>query len=291
MTGNDIGKSGHKYLPYAGFCLETQHYPDSPNQPEFPTTSLKKGEVFTSETHFKFSIKNKEKRLNKVVVRTPDVRIYTDYHAYNSVATAFTYSSGPDQHQRKQGRGILTRKKEITIQLPITVDKFYANGGYGLYKQSDESITMTDKPLVTMVIKKDSTSTSDSTSAKPVEKEEKSKKSGKEKTVEKKKSKEEESFKEISPITPLFQQDKSVIFLKDYKALDFKLDRNGGLIEEIADEDYGDDDGNENTDSLSMSGNISGLSDSTQTDSVHIEGLKSDSAKNCHKASKRDRQN
>ncbi|MGJ1445331.1 aldose epimerase family protein [Sphingobacterium spiritivorum] len=56
MTGNDIGKSGHKYLPYAGFCLETQHYPDSPNQPEFPTTSLKKGEVFTSETHFKFSI-------------------------------------------------------------------------------------------------------------------------------------------------------------------------------------------------------------------------------------------
>ncbi|WP_270089407.1 aldose epimerase family protein [Sphingobacterium sp. SYP-B4668] len=56
MTGNDIGKSGHRYLAYTGFCLETQHFPDSPHQPEFPTTVLKKEEVFTSETHFSFSI-------------------------------------------------------------------------------------------------------------------------------------------------------------------------------------------------------------------------------------------
>jgi len=56
MTGNDIGKSGHKYLAYTGFCLETQHFPDSPNQPDFPTTVLKKGEVFNSETHFTFSL-------------------------------------------------------------------------------------------------------------------------------------------------------------------------------------------------------------------------------------------
>ncbi|UIR55367.1 galactose mutarotase [Sphingobacterium sp. SRCM116780] len=56
MTGNDIGKSGNTYLPYAGFCLETQHFPDSPNQPEFPSTLLKTGEEFISETHYKFSI-------------------------------------------------------------------------------------------------------------------------------------------------------------------------------------------------------------------------------------------
>jgi len=56
MTGNDTGKSGNVYLPYAGFCLETQHFPDSPNQPDFPSTVLKAGEEFISETHFKFSL-------------------------------------------------------------------------------------------------------------------------------------------------------------------------------------------------------------------------------------------
>ncbi|AIM35729.1 aldose epimerase [Sphingobacterium sp. ML3W] len=56
LTGNDIGKSGKAYLPYAGFCLETQHFPDSPNQPEFLSTLLKAGAEFISETHLKFSI-------------------------------------------------------------------------------------------------------------------------------------------------------------------------------------------------------------------------------------------
>jgi aldose 1-epimerase len=46
------GKIG-KYGPYAGFCLETQHFPDSPNHPEFPTTLLKKGEKYYSKTIYK----------------------------------------------------------------------------------------------------------------------------------------------------------------------------------------------------------------------------------------------
>jgi aldose 1-epimerase len=37
------------------FCLETQHFPDSPNQPEFPNTILKQGETLTSKTIYKFS--------------------------------------------------------------------------------------------------------------------------------------------------------------------------------------------------------------------------------------------
>ncbi len=60
-TGNfladDLGKSGHKYLRYGGFCFEAQHYPDSPNQKGFPTVLLKPGEVFQSEIRYKFSIK------------------------------------------------------------------------------------------------------------------------------------------------------------------------------------------------------------------------------------------
>jgi len=47
---------GGTYAGRTGFCLETQHYPDSPNKPEFPTTVLKPGERYVSETSFQFSV-------------------------------------------------------------------------------------------------------------------------------------------------------------------------------------------------------------------------------------------
>ena len=50
-----IGKSGGTYGKRSGFCLETQHYPDSPNQPSFPSTRLDPGEVYSSETIYRFS--------------------------------------------------------------------------------------------------------------------------------------------------------------------------------------------------------------------------------------------
>ena len=45
------------FKQYEGFCLETQHYPDSPNQPSFPTTILKPGETYKHTTLHKFSVK------------------------------------------------------------------------------------------------------------------------------------------------------------------------------------------------------------------------------------------
>jgi aldose 1-epimerase len=42
------------YKQYEGFCLETQHYPDSPNQPNFPSTILKPGETYHHKTIHKF---------------------------------------------------------------------------------------------------------------------------------------------------------------------------------------------------------------------------------------------
>ena len=51
------GRNGEKFYRYAGVALETQHYPDSPNHPEFPSTSLKPGEVFKSTTIYKFGVK------------------------------------------------------------------------------------------------------------------------------------------------------------------------------------------------------------------------------------------
>ncbi len=52
-----VGTGGVKYQKYGAICLETQHYPDSPNHPNFPTTTLRPGEKFTSETVYKFSAK------------------------------------------------------------------------------------------------------------------------------------------------------------------------------------------------------------------------------------------
>ena len=57
LDGSITGKHGHVYQRRYGFCLETQHFPDSPNHPQFPTTILKPGETFREKTVFKFSAK------------------------------------------------------------------------------------------------------------------------------------------------------------------------------------------------------------------------------------------
>jgi aldose 1-epimerase len=57
LDGTLTGKSGKVYQRRFGFCLETQHFPDSPNHPSFPTTTLKKGATYKSTTIYKFSHK------------------------------------------------------------------------------------------------------------------------------------------------------------------------------------------------------------------------------------------
>jgi aldose 1-epimerase len=57
LNGTLTGKSGKVYARRTGFCFETQHYPDSPNQPSFPTTTLKKGATYKSTTIYRFSTK------------------------------------------------------------------------------------------------------------------------------------------------------------------------------------------------------------------------------------------
>ena len=50
------GKQGHRYYRRTGFCLETQHFPDSPNHPGFPSTILHPGSLLHSRTEFRFSV-------------------------------------------------------------------------------------------------------------------------------------------------------------------------------------------------------------------------------------------
>jgi aldose 1-epimerase len=55
LDGSLTGKGGKVYAHRTGFCLETQHFPDSPNQPKFPSTVLKPGAEYRSTTVYRFS--------------------------------------------------------------------------------------------------------------------------------------------------------------------------------------------------------------------------------------------
>ena len=59
-TGNFLDgslRSGDRtFVQYSGLCLETQHFPDSPNQPDFPSTILRPGETYVTQTIFKFGV-------------------------------------------------------------------------------------------------------------------------------------------------------------------------------------------------------------------------------------------
>ncbi len=57
LDGSITGKAGHVYRYRNGFCLETQHFPDSPNKPEFPSTILGPGEEYRSTTTYVFGIR------------------------------------------------------------------------------------------------------------------------------------------------------------------------------------------------------------------------------------------
>lgn len=57
LDGSVTGKKGITYNQHAGICLETQHYPDSPNKPQWPSVRLNPGETYNSECIYKFSVK------------------------------------------------------------------------------------------------------------------------------------------------------------------------------------------------------------------------------------------
>jgi len=56
MDGSDIGKYGKKFLYRESFALETQHFPDSPNQPSFPNIILLPGDIYQTKSIYKFSV-------------------------------------------------------------------------------------------------------------------------------------------------------------------------------------------------------------------------------------------
>ena len=55
MEASSAGKDGQLYPHHGGFCLETQHFPNAPNQPNFPSVVLRPGEAYSETTVFRFS--------------------------------------------------------------------------------------------------------------------------------------------------------------------------------------------------------------------------------------------
>ena len=54
LNGSNVGKGGRAYKHRCGFCLETQHFPDSPNKPEFPSVVLRPGQRYQTTTVYRF---------------------------------------------------------------------------------------------------------------------------------------------------------------------------------------------------------------------------------------------
>jgi aldose 1-epimerase len=56
LDGTLVGKSGRPYVKRAAFCVETQHFPDSPNKPDFPSTVVRPGAEYRTRTVFRFGV-------------------------------------------------------------------------------------------------------------------------------------------------------------------------------------------------------------------------------------------
>lgn len=156
---------------------------------------VSQADTITSKTAYYFEDSQDAYFRNKVIVRTPDVKIYTDSMLYNGI-TRITNFYGPTNIKGNKGENLYTEKGNYNTATGVarfsknnlytegsrflkgdslyyerqsgtgkafknvvfvdTTDKFYAYGGYGLYSQADSSITMTENPLIITVVKKDS---------------------------------------------------------------------------------------------------------------------------------------
>lgn len=156
---------------------------------------VSQADTITSKTAYYFEDTQDAYFRNKVVVRTPDVKIYTDSMLYNGISRVTNFY-GPTNIKGNKGENLYTEKGNYNTATGVarfsknnlytegsrflkgdslyyerqsgtgkafknvvfvdTTDKFYAYGGYGLYNQGDSSITMTENPLIITVVKKDS---------------------------------------------------------------------------------------------------------------------------------------
>ena len=241
----------------------------------------------------------------KVIVRSPDVVIYTDTMRYNSI-TRDNFFYGPTNIKGRAGENLYTERGVYNTGTGIakynmnnlytegskflkgdslyydrsigdgeafrnvvfvdTLEKFYANGGYGKYRGKEESITMADKPLVKMVVDNDTTSSTPADSLANTDINEEEKLSRRERRQRERELQEQESLQSLTdslsldtvlldtiPVASVKNPVDTVYLTADtifsrtiprgeYIALDLGLSRDGGQLLVDNDVDYGDDD-------------------------------------------------
>lgn len=231
----------------------------------------------------------------KVIVRTPQVKVYTDSMNYNQI-TKDTYFFGPTDIKGNNKENLYTERgvyntvtgiakfsknnlynegskflsgdslyysKDLgigeayrNVVFVDTIDKFYAYGDKGVYTQADESILMTEKPYIITVIKNDSAPKDTLTNTVETKDEIKiknNKEEDKQLIVINQESPKDSTNSELiilpenkSTVDSVYMTSDTlysrVILAKDYIPLNLKLDKDGGVIEEVVDINYGDED-------------------------------------------------
>lgn len=231
----------------------------------------------------------------KVIVRTPQVKVYTDSMNYNQI-TKDTYFFGPTDIKGNNKENLYTERGVYNTATGIakfsknnlynegskflsgdslyyskdlgigeayrnvvfvdTIDKFYAYGDKGVYTQADESILMTEKPYIITVIKNDSApkdTLTNTVEAKDEIKTKNNKEEDKQLIVINQESPKDSTNSELiilpenkSTVDSVYMTSDTlysrVILAKDYIPLNLKLDKDGGVIEEVVDINYGDED-------------------------------------------------
>lgn len=247
---------------------------------------VSQGDTITSKNAYYFENTADAYFRHDVIVRTPNVKVYTDSMRYNSISKE-TYFFGPTNIKGNQGENLYTERGNYNTGTGIarfnlnnlytegtkflkgdslyynrelgigeayrnvvfvdTLDKFYALGDKGLYRQEDESIMMTEKPLIIMVVKNDSTENPIDTLQNDVPVLERTPDDvDSTSLVDLTYRGQRDSIPKESNVDSVYLTADTLfskmILLKDYKPLQLNLSRDGGQLLVDEEEDYGSDD-------------------------------------------------
>ncbi|WP_240903069.1 OstA-like protein [Sphingobacterium sp. SGG-5] len=257
---------------------------------------ISRGDTITSKNAYYFENTSDAYFRYKVIVRTPNVKVYTDTMRYNSI-TKDTYFFGPTNIKGNKNENLYTERGVYNTGTGIakfnknnlytedtkflkgdslyynrdngigeayrnvvfvdTLDKFYAYGGKGVYRQDEESILMTEKPLIITVVKNDTTAnqeTADSTAVQvdstirqmdstPVQTDSTLIEVDSTAAAKQLRVMEKDSVPPAAVDSVYMTADtlySRVIPIRDYHPLDLKLDRDGGQLIDEEEVDYGD---------------------------------------------------
>ena len=145
LDASFVAKHGIRYPRHASVCLETQHYPDSPNKPEWPSAWLNPGEQYTSHCRFHFSL-SKENQIafaDPTIVREGDKYYLTG--TSNNTPQGFTVMESTDLKHWTSTGYLLTEGKNVFGNTGFWAPQFVKNGAiWQLAYTANEQVAMAE---------------------------------------------------------------------------------------------------------------------------------------------------